>query len=472
MYRNEMVNTLSSLIKIPSVFSNDVKPGAPFGENIAKGLKAILDLGADMGFTVKNVDGYAGEIQLNDGENMIGILCHSDVVEPGDGWDTPPFNPTLIGNNLYGRGAIDDKAGIVCALFAMKHLKDNNLIKKNFSIRLIVGTDEELGWNDMRYYKTHAERFPNVSLVLDANFPVIYCEKGLWDFDLTWRSPNNAAKQSKPIQLISLTGGDARNAVPSKATAVLSSESVEPVISFLKKYASDNHIGCTITTEKNIITITTSGISVHAMWPEKGKSAINALISLLSCLPEQEFSEYEFVKQYMLAIGNDFTGNKLNIDCSDEESGSLTFVVGQINYNKEISEYTLIAGLRYPSSKDFKTISDKMILNISNYGFNIHSVDHLAPVFFKKDNPIIKTLMDAYVETTGDKHNEPLAIGGATYSRALPNAIAFGPLFPWEKEIAHEPNEFVNIYNLEKACDVVIAALIKLQSTEFFDDKE
>ena len=470
MYRTEMVSTLSSLVRIPSIFSDNAKPGAPFGENIAKCLETALRIGADMGFNTKNLNGYAGEIQLNNGENMIGILCHSDVVEPGDGWQTPPFEPTLIGDNLYGRGSIDDKAGIVCALFAMKYLKDNNLIKDTFSVRLIIGTDEELGWNDMNYYKKHADRFPDVSLVIDANFPVIYCEKGLWDFNLKWKS-NNTANTSKPIQLVELTGGAARNAVPSKATAVLTSKSADEISEFLKKYAADNHIECEIISEKDSIAITVSGIGVHAMWPEKGKSAINALISLLSSLPEDDFSDSEFAKAYMHAIGNDFTGSNLGISCSDNESGSLTFVVGQIDFNSETKEYTLISGLRYPSSKDFNTISEKMISSISDYGFKVASVDHLAPVFFKKDNPIIKTLMDAYCEVTNDKSNEPLAIGGATYSRALPNAVAFGPLFPEEDELAHEPNEFMNINNLERACEVLIAALIKLQDIEHFNNK-
>lgn len=468
MYKSEMIKTLSSLIKLPSVFSEDTELGAPFGKNIARGLEEILRLGSDMGFTTKNLDGYVGEVQLNTGEKMIGILCHSDVVEPGDGWDTDPFEPTLIGDKLYGRGSADDKAGIVCALYAMKYLKEHHLLRNDFSVRLIIGTDEELGWNDMEYYKKHADRFPDVSLVIDANFPVIYCEKGLWDFDLKWKSPNRAENSKKPIQLLKLTGGSARNVLPAKATAVLSCDNINQVYNDLKKFTLDNQLDCEIVKEKDTIIATASGISVHAMWPEKGTSAIKTLIALLSSLPENKFSAGDFVKAYSLAMGDDFTGKKLDVNCSDEESGALTYVVGQINYQKETDEYTLISGLRYPSSKDFETIRDKMISNISKLGFETTSMDHLAPVYFKKDNPIIKTLMDAYSEITGDTQAEPLAIGGATYSRALPNSIAFGPVFPWEEELAHEPNEYMNIDSLDKACDVIISALLKLQELDLF----
>lgn len=468
MYKSEMIKTLSSLIKIPTVFSEDAEPGAPFGKNIAEGLEKILKLGSDMGFTTKNLDGYVGEVQLNVGEKMIGILCHSDVVEPGDGWNTNPFEPTLIGDKLYGRGSADDKAGIVCALYAMKYLKEHHLLRDDFSIRLIIGTDEELGWNDMEYYKKHADRFPDVSLVVDANFPVIYCEKGLWDFDLKWQSPIHTENSKKPIQLLELTGGTARNALPAKATAVISCTDANGIYDYLQKFALENGIDCKIVKEKDTISITASGISVHAMWPEKGKSAIKSLIALLCSLPSNEFSAGDFVSAYSLAMGNDFTGKNLGINCSDEESGALTFVIGQIDYQIETGEFTLVSGLRYPSSKNFEAISDKMISNISKFGFETVSVDHLAPIYFKKDNPIIRTLMDAYSETTGDTNTEPLAIGGATYSRALPNSIAFGPVFPWEKELAHEPNEFMNIDSLDKACNVIISALLKLQEIDLF----
>ena len=51
---------------------------------------------------------------------------------------------------------------------------------------------------------------------------------------------------------------------------------------------------------------------------------------------------------------------------------------------------------------------------------------------------------------TRDEENEAFTIGGATYARAIPNAVAFGPLFPYEEELAHEANEFLSIDSLEK----------------------
>lgn len=59
----------------------------------------------------------------------------------------------------------------------MKYLADNQLIPKDTCLRMIVGTDEEESWQCIRYYLDHAEILPQVSIVPDANFPLLYCEK-------------------------------------------------------------------------------------------------------------------------------------------------------------------------------------------------------------------------------------------------------------------------------------------------------
>lgn len=74
-------------------FEDAPSKGAPFGKNIQKSLEYVLRMGQQMGFQVKNYDGYAGEITAGEGNRMIGILCHTDVVSAGEGWNTDPFDP-------------------------------------------------------------------------------------------------------------------------------------------------------------------------------------------------------------------------------------------------------------------------------------------------------------------------------------------------------------------------------------------
>ena len=51
---------------------------------------------------------------------------HTDVVPPGDekAWTHPPFAGEIAGGELYGRGAVDMKGGIACAVAAaLDHLR-------------------------------------------------------------------------------------------------------------------------------------------------------------------------------------------------------------------------------------------------------------------------------------------------------------------------------------------------------------
>jgi len=75
---------------------------------------------------------------------------HTDVVPPGDetAWQHPPFAGTVAGSQLYGRGAVDMKGGIACALAAvLDHLAANGGKPKGSISFLITGDEEGIAVN-------------------------------------------------------------------------------------------------------------------------------------------------------------------------------------------------------------------------------------------------------------------------------------------------------------------------------------
>jgi acetylornithine deacetylase len=70
---------------------------------------------------------------------------HIDVVPVGDeaAWTTPPWDPAVRAGRVYGRGAVDMKGGLVCALFAAKAIRDAGVrLRGRLSVASVVGEED------------------------------------------------------------------------------------------------------------------------------------------------------------------------------------------------------------------------------------------------------------------------------------------------------------------------------------------
>ena len=142
-YRNELIEKLAKLVNIESVYG-EAEEGAPFGKGPKEALLTALDMLDQDGFKTVNLDNYVGYAEMGEGDDIIGIIGHLDVVpaKKEDGWDTDPFVQTEKDGILYGRGVSDDKGAVVASMIAMKVIRDLE-IPLTKRIRLIMGTNEE-----------------------------------------------------------------------------------------------------------------------------------------------------------------------------------------------------------------------------------------------------------------------------------------------------------------------------------------
>ena len=140
-HQEDMIKDLSLLVKHNSINSADEPP---FGKANRAVLVEALGIMQDKGLKTNNLDYYCGYGEVGEGEKLIGILCHLDIVPAGDGWKSDPFTLDRRDEVLYGRGVSDDKGAAIAALYALKYLIDSGYHFKN-RVRLILGCNEESG---------------------------------------------------------------------------------------------------------------------------------------------------------------------------------------------------------------------------------------------------------------------------------------------------------------------------------------
>lgn len=129
------VELTKRLIACPSITPID----AGANEVVAAALETI-------GFTVHRlVRGEAPDGPIHNlfasrgsGGPHFAFAGHTDVVPPGDGWSTDPFTPTMRGDLLHGRGAVDMKSAIAAFISAAAEVRDHP-----GTLSFIITGDEE-----------------------------------------------------------------------------------------------------------------------------------------------------------------------------------------------------------------------------------------------------------------------------------------------------------------------------------------
>lgn len=138
------------------------------------------------------------------------VASHLDTV-PVDGMAIPPFEPTIEGTRLYGRGSCDTKGGMAALVAALERVLSRGTLRRNL---ILVGeADEELGSAGARDVLRYlADRRPDWVLATEpTDLRVVSRHKGIALARLVARG--RACHSSDPAA--------GRNAIVSLSRAVL-----------------------------------------------------------------------------------------------------------------------------------------------------------------------------------------------------------------------------------------------------------
>ncbi len=217
-----------------------------------------------------NIIGTVGQ-----GKPVIAIICHSDVVPPGENWETDPFTLVEKEGKFYGRGVVDNKGPLTSILLAAKECA------KQCTVKIVAAADEEKGSKQGAIYLLNECNFTadyviipdiggnlkNIDIAEKGRLEIKVIAKGRQGHGAYPESGSNAINTlsefitklqnhqltytehpflSPPtINVGNISGGDAANMIPALATATLDirtlpSMTTEKVLVELQSIAKEN----------------------------------------------------------------------------------------------------------------------------------------------------------------------------------------------------------------------------------------
>lgn len=406
--KEEMIEFLAELIAVRSVQAAP-EENCPYGENSAKALEIMLNKCEEFGFKVESVDNYVGTVDFDENDAVLGILSHLDVVPEGIGWTSDPYVLKRENGVLTGRGTIDDKGPAVASLYAMKALKELGIPLKN-GVRLIFGTNEENGGDDIEYYcEKHA--LPPMVFTPDGEYPVINGEKGMLRIYIS----------AELDEKMSINAGEVINAVP---------------------------MSCSVETDSS--TTLYEGKSAHASTPEKGENAITRFLSAYS----GNSTVLNNIKQ--LFQHNDFEGRAI----FGENSADFTCVLSLLK-TVERNEKTFIEGgidVRFPFGNEKEDVQKVICDKLEAAGITIDSVIAMNPHYTDENSDFVQSLLRVYEQVTGKK-GSCITIGGGTYVHDIEGGVAFGAEYEGGSGNMHGADEYITEESLLLNAEIMAEAI-------------
>lgn len=432
---SELIESLQELIRIRSV--GEEAGAHPFGDGPHACLMACLALGERLGFRTASVDDMAGYVEYGSGEEMVAVLGHLDVVPEGDGWNYPPYGAVIDNGRLYGRGAVDDKGPTVAALYALRAIADSGVALSR-RIRVIFGLNEEKGSLCIKHYVNKGEELPVMGFTPDGEYPIINGEKGIVTATFVRRLSAEGAKR-----IAAFSAGIAANVVPEFATAELT---------FAPEGKLPEKVSATGTR------VEARGVNAHGSTPELGENAIGRLLLALDGLglSGDHGEAVHFLAEH---IGMETRGKSLGIALSDDISGDLTLNFGVAKLEGDTLSVTI--NIRYPVTRKLEEFYPALVAKMAEGGFTETSLAHKQALYMPPESELIRCLSKVYEEQTGEPARL-ISMGGGTYAKAMPNTVAFGPIFPGDEAVEHKPNEYIELSKLMKNAKIIAAAMYEM----------
>lgn len=373
--------------------------------------KAIKKLAEKMGFkTTKRGDDGVLVIEPNVlvSPAKLGILVHLDTVPfVKKDWTYNPLGE-VANDRIYGRGVLDDKAGIILALYTFKYLED----KIQPSWQIIVGSAEETDWADIYAFLKEKPILPQFLITIDGDGVQNGC-RGYMNLDMKFKKKRN----TNFITKLYVPDGIS-NVVPNCAIAKVNGKK-----------------------------ITAAGVAKHSSEAIEGEGVLkeNALVKLTNEISKDKFCREEFANFF------DFMEMFQKEKCAELLGFASGSSASPTTCKLEGKNIELRVNVRLGMETKENDLVNCVLKIGEKYDCFVAIEDLVYPACVSADSPEIEMLCDAYEKVIGRRPTPSIA-QGLGYNAALPNSVIFGPRFDAmddEADLCHAVDESRNIQDLK-----------------------
>lgn len=459
--KNLIIKDVQKLIKINTVFdAKTITPDAPRGKNIAEGfvkLKKILEERNIHTWKFNEETKKYGYFSIGPKKNNnILFVSHLDTVplgNPKDWYKNDPLSAEIKDNYIFGRGSLDDKGPLACAIWASLALIDSK-IELPFELRTFVGGDEETECkSQVEYLKS--EQAPRLGIVIDGEFPFAYGEKTLMDVRIFVEHPNTIIEHMTSTNVINMVPGFCESIVRLP---------YEKIKNDFELFCEEENIQGQIKridSTKTFLKFISS--PTHAIFASKAKNPISYMFKFIDGSDAKSHIT-SFVKDL---LHDDFYGNKIGINRIDPESKEGTNVnIGCVNVDK--NGISIDLNIRFVN---FVLSESEVIRQIDSFAkqwfselkYSIDILKCYEGFAVNKNEGFWSDVLSAYRSITGD-NSEPVLHPGGTYARYFPNSVCMGPILihKGHKYNAHCNNEKIPIDSLIEATKIYALLVYRL----------
>lgn len=478
----EAVSLTRSLVAFPTVSSEEPPASGP---SFAAMRSFLESWSRESGLAFRNVGANdAWEVTLGEGPRNVALVMHADVVPATDestratGWTTPPFEATIRGDRLYGRGAEDDKGPIATALVVLRTLARAGLGPERGQILAVLGTGEESDWEGMKRYAASEPHARHV-ISLDAEFPVVVAESGFVAWRIGARDDRRARPRSTRAVAVGANAGQFLTQVPGEASLTLEPRGRETVQALLERAraaaASEAARGGDFRAEAELdadrVVVRAHGEAVHSSVAEEGSNALWLLSAIASRLDLEPNAIATILEVVHRELDGDHWGERLGLAYEHPAMGRLLVAPTMLRYEDGLA--TLSINMRRPAGMTSPEFAEKLDGALARLRASVNpAIEELPeryvgePALADTSGPLVPTLLDVYRRHQRDPAATPISIRGGTYARLFPGAVSFGPSVPGNPYRGHAPDEYIELGELHALLGMLFEALVRLDTPD------